>query len=173
VRIASIQLGIISTHTTINNEDWHRANVFYTYIAHEGKSYKLMIDRGNCANIITKTALEKMDLRAELHSHPYNVTWVDKTAQFITQCCQVHIHMSSYKDHVWCDVLDIDVAHILLGRSWLYDLDVTSLNRYNTYEFKFNKKNSVEICQTQVNCREYQGENSQQKEWQDTLLLSD
>jgi len=34
--------------------------------------------------------------------------------------------MSSYEDCVWCDVLDIDTAHILLGRSWLYDLDVTS-----------------------------------------------
>jgi len=33
--------------------------------------------------------------------------------------------MSSYDDRVWCDVLDIDVAHILLGRPWLYDLNVT------------------------------------------------
>jgi len=30
-------------------------------------------------NIIAKTALEKMCLKAEPHSHTYNVTWVNKT----------------------------------------------------------------------------------------------
>ena len=51
--------------------------------------------------------------------------------------------MSNYEDRVWCDVLDIDIAYILLGRLWLYDLDVTSLGRSNTYEFKFNGKKIV------------------------------
>ena len=51
--------------------------------------------------------------------------------------------MSSYQDRVWCDVLDINVAHILLVRPWLYDLEVTSLGRFNTYEFKFKGKKIV------------------------------
>ena len=86
-----------------------------------------MIDEGSCANIIAKKALKKMSLKAKPHSHPYNVNWVDKTAQSITQHCQVFIHMSTYKDRVWCVVLDIDIAHILLGRYQLYDLGVISL----------------------------------------------
>jgi len=65
---------------------------------------------------------------------------VDKTAQSITQRCQVPIHMSSDEDHVWCDILDIDAVHILLGRPWLYNLDVISLGKSNTNEFKFNRK---------------------------------
>jgi len=51
--------------------------------------------------------------------------------------------MSSYEDRVWYNILYIDVAHILLGRSWLYDLDVTSLGIFNTYEFKFKEKKIV------------------------------
>ena len=51
--------------------------------------------------------------------------------------------MSSYEDRVWCDVLEIDIAHILLGRPWLYDLDVSSLGRSNIYEFKFKRKKIV------------------------------
>jgi len=117
--------------------------VFYTYIKHEGKNYKLMIDGGNYANIIAKTVLEKMGLKAEPHPHPYNVNWVDKTDQFITQCWQVPIHMSSYRDRVRCDVLDINTAHVLLDRPWMYDLDVTSLGKSNTYKFKFNEKKIV------------------------------
>ena len=90
--------------------------MFDIYIAHAEKHYKLMIDEGSCANIIAKTALEKMGLKAELHPYPHNVNWVDKTAQSITQCCQVPIHMSSYEDHICCDILDIDVVYILLDK---------------------------------------------------------
>jgi len=43
-----------------------------TLISHERKNYKL-IDVDTCANIIAKTALEKMSLKAEPHPHPYNV----------------------------------------------------------------------------------------------------
>jgi len=32
-----------------------------------------MIDRDSCANIIAKTALEKMGLKVEPHPYPYNV----------------------------------------------------------------------------------------------------
>jgi len=90
--------------------------VFHTYITYEGKNYKLIIDEGSCASIIAKTTLEKIGLKAEPLPYPYNVKWVDKIAQSITQHCQISIHMSSYNDCVWCDFLDIDVAHILLGR---------------------------------------------------------
>jgi len=135
-------LGVVKySHTAVRDEDYRRSTVFNTYITHEGKDYKL-INGGSCANIITKIALEKMSLKAE-HPHPYNVNCFDKTAQSITQYCQVPIHMSSCQDRVWCDVLDINAAHILLGRSWLYDLDVTSLGKSNTYEFKFKIKKTV------------------------------
>ena len=47
--------------------------MFYIYIAHEGKHYKLMIDGGSCANLIAKAALEKIGLKAEPHPNPHNV----------------------------------------------------------------------------------------------------
>ena len=68
---------------------------------------------------------------------------VDKMAQTIIQRYQVPIHMSNYWDLVWCDVLDKGVAHILLGKPWLYGLDVISFGMSNTYEFKFNRKKIV------------------------------
>ena len=101
IRVANIQLGVVTcSHTAISNEDWHRSSMFYTCITYERKNYKLMIDEVSCANIITNTAFEKMGLKVEPHLNPYNVNWVDKNAQSITQCCQVPIHMSSYEDRV-------------------------------------------------------------------------
>jgi len=143
VRNSSTLLGVIRClHTVVRDENWHRSSVFHSYVTQE-KNYKLMIDVGSYANIIIKTTLEKMGLKDEPHPHQYNVNWVDKTTQSITQHCQVPIRISSYQDRIWCDVLDIDVAYILLDRSWLYDLDMTSLGRSNTYEFKWNKKKIV------------------------------
>ena len=110
-----------------------------------------MIDGGSCENIISKTTFEKMGLKTEPHSHPYNVNWADKTAQSITQHCQILIHTFGFQDRVWCDVLDVNTAHILLGRSWLYNLNMTSPDRSNTYKFKFKgKKISVKIYQAQA-----------------------
>jgi len=80
--------------------------------------------------------------------------------------------MSSYQDRVCCDILDIDVAHIMLGRPWLYDLDVISIDRSNTHEFKFNEKDSVETCQAQVSTGEQGG--NYHKQWtQEAASFSD
>ena len=98
-------------------------------------------------------------LKVEPHLHSYNVNWVNKTAQSITQ--QVPIHMSSYEDHVWCDVLDIDVVHILLCRPWLYDLDVTNLGRSTLMSLNLTEENNAKTCQTQVKCGEELGESHQ------------
>jgi len=50
-----------------------------------------MIDGDSCVNIIAKTAVERINLKVEPHSPPYNIAWVDKTAQSVTQCCLVLI----------------------------------------------------------------------------------
>jgi len=48
--------------------------------------------------------------------------------------------VSSYQDCIWCNVLAMDVVHYLLERSWLYDLDVISFDKFNTYTFICNGK---------------------------------
>ena len=45
---------------------------------------------------------------------------------------------AKYKDEGWCDVVTMDTCHLLLGKSWLYDLQVIHDKRANTYSFSFN-----------------------------------
>ncbi|GKA82435.1 hypothetical protein Tco_0789183 [Tanacetum coccineum] len=42
----------------------------------------------------------------------------------------------SYKDEVWCEVISMDVAHILLGRPWKFDRKTKHDRFQNTYSFK-------------------------------------
>jgi len=115
VRLSNMRASVVRClHTASRDEDWRRTSVFYTNVVHKRKNYKVMIDGDSCVNIIAKTVIHNMGLQAEPHPQPYNMAWVNKTAQAITQRCQVPINTSNYQDRVWCDILDMDVAHILL-----------------------------------------------------------
>ena len=45
--------------------------------------------------------------------------------------------MAGYQDDIWCDVISMDVGSIILGRPWLYDLDVTLYRRSNSCTFVY------------------------------------
>ena len=45
---------------------------------------------------------------------------------------------STYKDRIWCDVVEMDACHILLGRPWQFDRAVQHDGRHNTYSFVIN-----------------------------------
>ena len=51
--------------------------------------------------------------------------------------------MGDYKDEIYCNVLPMDIAHVLLGRPWLYDLNVTNFGKDNIYLFKYKGKNII------------------------------
>ncbi|CAL2229714.1 unnamed protein product [Prunus armeniaca] len=103
-------------------EDWRRTSIFHTYI--------------NCINVVSTLTVSRLSLSTEKHPEPYKVAWIDNTSSIpVTQRCQVPIQFSSYKDHIWCDVVAMDVGHILLGRPWIYYHNVTILGRENICSF--------------------------------------
>ncbi|CAL8990389.1 unnamed protein product [Prunus brigantina] len=117
-------------------EDWRRTSIFHTYIKSGDKDCKVVIDNGSCINVVSTLTVSRLGLSPEKHLAPYKVAWIDDTSSIpVTQRCHVPIQFSSYKDHVWCDVVDMDVSHILLGRPWIYDYNVTILGQENICSF--------------------------------------
>ncbi|GKD60374.1 putative reverse transcriptase domain-containing protein [Tanacetum coccineum] len=58
----------------------------------------------------------------------------------VTVSKRVHVPFfmgNTYKDNVWCDVVPMNACHLLLGRPWEYDRDITHNGRTNTYSFLF------------------------------------
>ena len=54
----------------------------------------------------------------------------------MTLSCRVPISIGKhYKEEVLCDVIDMDVCHILLGRPWQFDNDITYRGRDNVMMF--------------------------------------
>ena len=119
------------------DDDWRRIAIFHMYLKCNGRSCKLIIDSDNCTNVVSSNTVARLGLKTEPHLNPYRVSWVDSTSIPMSQRCLVPLELSSYKDQLWCDVVSMDVGHIILGRPWLYNLDVTNFGRSNVCIFEF------------------------------------
>ena len=102
--------------TTIDNDNWKRTSIFHTIIQSGDKKCKLVIDGGSSMNVVSKDVVKLLNLKVEPHPNPFRVAWVNDHTLHVDQRCLVSIQMGDYKDEIYCNVLPMDVAHILLGR---------------------------------------------------------
>ena len=64
------------------------------------------------------------------------MSWLQKGHQLLVdEQCEVEFHIGRYKDKVTCDIMSMDVCHILLGRPWQYDRKVVHDGKTNCYKF--------------------------------------
>ena len=94
-------------------------------------------------NVVSKDVVKLLNLKVEPHQNPFRVAWVNNHTLPITQRCLVSIQIGDYKDEIYCNVLPMDVAHVLLGCPWLYDFNVTNFGKDNIYSFKYKGKNII------------------------------
>jgi hypothetical protein len=83
--------------------------------------------------------VEKLELETTDHPSPYKVSWLQKGHQVsVTKQCLVEFKRGGYNDKILCDVMPMDVCHLLLGRPWQYDRNVVHDGRMNTYTLEKN-----------------------------------
>lgn len=75
-----------------------------------------------------------MGLTRKAHAAPYKVSWLQKGHQVImTEQCNVEMQIDTYKDVILCNIMPMDVWHVLLGRPWQFDRKAIHDGRMNTY----------------------------------------
>nr|GFB47885.1 reverse transcriptase domain-containing protein [Tanacetum cinerariifolium] len=122
---------------SVDDNSWLRNNSFRTKCTFKGKIYDMIIDGGSCENVVSTYMVEQLGMKTEDHPEPYQLT--------------------CYKDEVWCEVIPMDAAHILLGRHWQFDRTTKHDGFQNTYSFK---KNGVNITLVPFDSRQTQAEGS-------------
>jgi hypothetical protein len=111
-----------------------RTRLFRTTCKTKGWKCKVIVDSGSTDNLVSTEMVEKLELDMTDHPSPYKVSWLQKGHQVsVTKQCLVDFKMGEYKDKVLCDVIPMDVCHVLLGRPWQYDRNVVHDGRMNTY----------------------------------------
>jgi hypothetical protein len=111
-----------------------RNSLFQTACKTKDRVCKVIVDSGSTNNIVSMKMVEKMELETIAHPSPYKVLWLQKGHQVnATKQCLVEFKIGGYKDEILCDVIPMDVCHLLLGRPWKYDTNVVHDGRKNTY----------------------------------------
>lgn len=70
-------------------------------------------------NLVATKMVEMLGLKRLKHPTPYKVLWLQKGHQLLVdEQCEVEFHIGKYQDKVVCDIMPMDMCHILLGRPW-------------------------------------------------------
>ena len=115
-----------------DTDDWRRSAIFQTCAKCGDKTCKVIIDSGSCINAVSSNVVSCIGLKLTPHPNTNKVSWVDTSSIAIKERCVVQLQFLTYKAKTWCDVIPMDEGHIILGRPWIYDLDVTLHGRSNS-----------------------------------------
>ncbi|XP_010545900.1 PREDICTED: uncharacterized protein LOC104818143 [Tarenaya hassleriana] len=88
--------------------------------------------------------VKKLGLIPEKHPHPYKLQWLNNSGEIkVAERVKVPFSIGRYQDEVLCDVVPMQVGHMLLGRPWQFDREVSHDGRANQYSFVYNKRKIV------------------------------
>ena len=119
-------------------ENWLRSNVFHTRCTSKDRVCLVIIDSGSFENCVSLEMVQKLDLKMDPHPKPYKLSWLQEGSDIkVKHRCLVSFTIGKhYQDEVWCDVVPMDVCHLLLGRPWQYDRQIIYDGFKNTYTFR-------------------------------------
>jgi hypothetical protein len=116
-----------------------RNSLFQTACKTKDRVCKVIMDSGSTKNLVSTKMVEKLELETIIHPSQYRVSWLQKGHQVnFTKQCLVEFKIRGYKDEILCDVIPMDVCHLLLGRPWKCDRNVVHDGRKNTYTLENN-----------------------------------
>jgi hypothetical protein len=99
----------------------------------------VIIDSGSTDNLVSTEMVEKSKLEKTIHLKPYKVSWLQKGHHvMVTKQYLIEFKIGGYRDEIPCDVIPMDVCHVLLVRPWKFDINVIHDGRKNTYTLENN-----------------------------------
>ena len=96
-----------------------RNSLFRTTCNTKDRVCKVIIDSGSADNLVSIDMVEKLEPETIAHMMPYKVSLLQKGHHVtITKQCLVEFKIGGYRNEMLCDVILMDVCHVLLERPW-------------------------------------------------------
>ena len=91
--------------------------MFHSQCTVQRKVWSLIIDEGSCANVVSLSMIEKLNLQNSTHPHPYNIQWLNQSKGLqVNSRRLVSFYIGkNYYDELWFDVILMDACYMLLG----------------------------------------------------------
>ncbi|PUZ69859.1 hypothetical protein GQ55_2G155300 [Panicum hallii var. hallii] len=113
-------------------EQKQRHALFQTKCVIKERSCCMIIDGDSCNNLASSDMVEKLALSTKPHPHLYHIQSLNNSGKAkVTRLVRISFAIGSYHDVVECDVVPMQACHILLGRSWQFDMDCVHHARSN------------------------------------------
>ena len=101
----------------------------------------MIIYGGSCPNVASTTIVEKLGMPTSKHPRPYKLQWLNDSGEVrVNKQALVSFSIGKYEDEVLCDVVQMQVGHLLLGRPCQFDRKVQHNGFTNKYLFVHNQR---------------------------------
>jgi hypothetical protein len=125
-------------------EQGQRHNLFQSRCKVKGQVCRFIIDGGSCNNIVSALLVDKLGLPTRRHPHPYHMQWLNNSGPVkVSSMVRLSFSVGDYHGEVDCDIVPMQACHLLLGRTWQFDVDSVHFGRSNKYTFIHNDKKVV------------------------------
>jgi hypothetical protein len=116
-------------------------NIFHTRCYVKDKVCSMIIDGASCTNVASTIMVEKFGLPMVKHPRPYKLQWLNDSGEIrVNKQVLVAFRIGKYEDEVLCDVVPMQVGHLLLGCPWQFDRHVKHDGFTNKYSFILNQR---------------------------------
>ncbi|XP_071921763.1 uncharacterized protein [Coffea arabica] len=125
----------------VKEDELQRENIFYTRCFVNQALCSVIIDSGSCTNVASSLMVDNLKLPTRDHPRPYKLQWLNNSGEVrVTKQVLISFQIHKYSDEVLCDVVPMQASHIILGRPWQFDRQVTFDGVTNKYSFLYNSK---------------------------------
>ena len=106
---------------------------------------EVIVDNGSCENFVSKAMIKDLALPTKKHMNPYKLGWVRKGIESrVTETCMVPLSIGKiYADEIICDIIEMDICHILLRQPWQFDRDMTHKGKANICSFDWHGREVI------------------------------
>ncbi|RDX91854.1 hypothetical protein CR513_26100, partial [Mucuna pruriens] len=120
-------------------DDTHKMNIFHSRCMVKGSCCSFIIDGLSSVNVASLQLVEKLCLPTIPHPKPYK--WLNaKGEMMVDKQVLIELTLGKYKDEILCDVVSMEVTHILLERSWQFDKKVIYDGVTNNFSLRKGRK---------------------------------
>jgi len=161
---------------TLHNQPSHqeltqRENIFHTRCKVLENMCYLIVDSGSCCNCCSTRLVEKLAFPILPHPNPYKLQWInDDEGMVVNQQVEVNFSIGNFEDSMLCDIVPIEVCHVLLGRPWLFERETIHHGHTNEITFTQQERKIVlhPLISSQVEEDQMQMRKKREKEREDT-----
>nr|KYP31820.1 hypothetical protein KK1_047675 [Cajanus cajan] len=121
-----------------------RENLFQTKSKVLENTCSLIVDSGSTSNCCSTRLVDKLALTTKPHPKPYKMQWINEERGIVVdQQASIPISIGKYQEEILCDMVPLEVSHVLLGRPWQFDKETIHDGLTNKISFQHLGKKFV------------------------------